>query len=104
MRGGMSDERGGAFAQFVTVQWDLTGLVPKNITPQQAASIPIPFATAVSYINYLFNSTMINAESWVKVQALYLRLKLPETPQTTRDKWIIIWSGVNYFLPNCFLQ
>ena len=34
-------------SRFVAIEWDLTGVVPSNISPQQAASIPIPFATAV---------------------------------------------------------
>lgn len=38
----------GAFAEYVTIDWDLTGVVPKNLSAEQAASIPIPFATAVS--------------------------------------------------------
>jgi len=63
----------GAFAEYVTVEWDTSGLVPPNITPQMAASIPIPFCTAV--------------------QALYLRLKIPEPPQKPTDRWILIWSG-----------
>lgn len=37
----------GAFAEYVTVPWDLTGVVPRNLSSEQAASIPIPFATAV---------------------------------------------------------
>lgn len=43
----------GAFAEYVTVPWDLTGLVPKNITPEQAAGIPIPFATVVRCLLYI---------------------------------------------------
>ena len=46
-RGGLDSERGG-FAEYAAAEWDLTSLVPGNITPEQAASIPIPYLTAVS--------------------------------------------------------
>ncbi|KAF8527063.1 hypothetical protein JB92DRAFT_2699590, partial [Gautieria morchelliformis] len=64
------------FNRFVTTEWDLSSVVPQNITPQQAASLPIPILTAV--------------------QALYLpsRLGLPEPPAQEPSKaWILIWSG-----------
>jgi len=78
IRGGFispkTDTQKGAFAEYVTVDWDLTGPVPKNIKAEQAASIPIPFATAV--------------------QAFYYRLKLPEYPaKSNKGEWILIWSG-----------
>ena len=38
----------GAFAEYIAVEWDLTGLVPENVSAEQAASIGIPYATAVS--------------------------------------------------------
>jgi NADPH:quinone reductase-like Zn-dependent oxidoreductase len=38
----------GAFAEYLTIDWDLTAIVPKNISAEQAASIPIPYATTVS--------------------------------------------------------
>ena len=47
MTGG-SVEGKGAFAEYVTVAWDTSSIVASNLTPQQAASIPIPFVTAVS--------------------------------------------------------
>lgn len=56
------------------MEWDLSSIVPDNVTPEEAASIPIPFLTAV--------------------QALYLRLKIPEPPRKLNGEWIIIWSGV----------
>lgn len=60
--------------RYVPVEWDLSSVLPSNINPQQAASIPIPFATAM--------------------QALFLRLKLPQYPETAQDApWILIWSG-----------
>jgi len=73
-RGGQGKK--GAFAEYITSDWDLTSLVPPNITNQQAASLPIPLLTAV--------------------QALYLpaRLGLPEPPVHSPTKeWILIWSG-----------
>jgi len=64
----------GAFAQFVTIEWDLTGLLPNNISSEQGASIPAPFATAV--------------------QTLYTRFKLPEYPaKSSKNEWILVWSG-----------
>ena len=47
MRGGFAPNKG-AFAEYVTTEWDITGVVPSNITALQAASIPIPYATAVT--------------------------------------------------------
>jgi len=72
MRGGFVEGKG-AFAEYVTVAWDVSSIVASNLTPQQAASIPIPFVTAI--------------------QALYLRLKIPEPPQSPNNKWILVWSG-----------
>jgi len=64
----------GAFAEYVTIDWDLTGAVPENVKAEQAASIPIPFATVV--------------------QALYHLLKIPEYPaKSNKGEWILIWSG-----------
>jgi len=64
----------GAFAEYIAVEWDLTGLVPENVSSEQAASIPIPYATAI--------------------QALYVRLKFPQYPaKSERGEWILIWSG-----------
>lgn len=33
------------------------------------------------------------------VQALYLRLGIPEPPQKANGEWILIWSGVCTKLP-----
>jgi len=74
----------GAFAEYIAVPWDLTGLVPEQVSVEQAASIPAPFATAV--------------------QALHLRLKVPDYHPGSRSRfdskgknengeWILIWSG-----------
>ena len=63
--------------RFVPIDWDLTSIVPPNISPDEAASIPIPFLTAV--------------------QCLYLRLGLPEPPAKVNGGWILIWSGVWLF-------
>ncbi|KAF8582081.1 NAD(P)-binding protein [Ramaria rubella] len=73
-RGGQGQK--GAFAEYITTDWDLSSVVPPNITPQQAASLPIPLLTAV--------------------QAFYLptRLGLPEPPVSEpTGEWILIWSG-----------
>jgi len=74
MKGGMSPTRG-AFAEYVAAAWDLTSVVPDNITPEQAASAPIPYSTAC--------------------MALYLKLQLPEPvqPPNSQDKWFLVWSG-----------
>jgi len=75
VRGGVTKDVG-AFAEYVSTEWDLTSVV-SGITPAQAASLPIPLVTAI--------------------QALYLHLKLPEPfPQPSpevKDRWILIWSG-----------
>lgn len=60
------------------MDWDLTSIVPSNISADEAASIPIPFMTAV--------------------QSLYLRLGLPEPPAKLNGEWILIWSGVRILL------
>jgi NADPH:quinone reductase-like Zn-dependent oxidoreductase len=41
VRGGKS-ETNGAFAEYIKQEWDITAEVPKNVTPAQAASAPIP--------------------------------------------------------------
>ena len=94
MHGGMSEESGAfteygftrifrqsasiffihTFHRFIPADWDLTSVVPPNITVDEAASIPIPFMTSV--------------------QCLYLRLGLPEPPAKMNGEWILIWSGV----------
>ncbi|KLO04399.1 GroES-like protein [Schizopora paradoxa] len=72
-RGGVDGERGG-FAEYVAVDWDLSSVVPSNVTPQEASSIPIPFLTSV--------------------QALYIHLGVPEPPEkVSGEPWILIWSG-----------
>jgi len=73
-RGGVGKK--GAFAEYITTDWDLASVVPPNVTPQQAASFPIPLMTAV--------------------QAFYLssRLGLPEPlVKNPSNEWILIWSG-----------
>lgn len=59
--------------RYVPVEWDISSVV-SGISAQQAASIPIPYVTAV--------------------QAFYLRLKLPQYPEKAAGApWILIWSG-----------
>ncbi|KZT35204.1 NAD(P)-binding protein [Sistotremastrum suecicum HHB10207 ss-3] len=70
-----ASQENGAFAEFVTSPWDTTSLVPPNITPQEAASIPIPFGTAV--------------------QAIHLILGIPQYPEKSEGDWIVIWSGAS---------
>ncbi|KAF8509905.1 hypothetical protein JB92DRAFT_2943277 [Gautieria morchelliformis] len=73
-RGGVNDK--GAYADYITTSWDLSSVVPPNVTSQQAATLPLTLMTAV--------------------QAFYLPtcLALPEPPvQTPSQKWILIWSG-----------
>lgn len=69
-------------SRYLAVEWDLSSVVPKNVTPEEAASIPIPLMTAV--------------------QALHLRLGIPEPPQKSNGEWILIWSGVWTNLPKQF--
>jgi NADPH:quinone reductase-like Zn-dependent oxidoreductase len=84
----------GAFAEYVTIAWDLTGIVPDNLSPAQAASIPIPFGTAVGVSrNYMICG---NNDRDYQVQALFYRLKLPQYPsKSDKSEWILIWSGVS---------
>ena len=63
--------------RYIPVEWDISSVVPSNISAEEAASIPIPFLTVV--------------------QAFYLRLGIPEPPQKLNGEWILIWSGVNTF-------
>jgi len=76
VRGGMSKENG-SFAEYVKQEYDVCFEVPDNVSPQQAASGPIPISTAA--------------------QALFLRLGLPKPADgpdaSFKDKWILIWSG-----------
>ncbi|CAD6588254.1 MAG: hypothetical protein CYPHOPRED_004324 [Cyphobasidiales sp. Tagirdzhanova-0007] len=75
VRGGTRKDNG-AFAEYVRTPWDITFEVPMNITPQQAASAPIPLFTVC--------------------QAFYLRLGFPrpgEDNNSLEGKWIVIWSG-----------
>ncbi|KIJ34626.1 hypothetical protein M422DRAFT_263178 [Sphaerobolus stellatus SS14] len=44
-RGGIGEK--GAFADYITTQWDLSSIVPPNITPQEAATLPLTLMTAV---------------------------------------------------------
>jgi len=74
---GSTNPDNGAFAEYVKQAWDLTWVVPSNVTPQQAASAPIPLLTAC--------------------QAMYLRqsLKRPDDgPDASYNgKWYLVWSG-----------
>lgn len=76
VRGGTNPDNG-AFAEYVKQAWDVTWVVPKNVSPQEAASAPIPLLTAC--------------------QAMYLRqgLKRPiDGPDpANKDKWYLVWSG-----------
>ncbi|KZT32638.1 GroES-like protein [Sistotremastrum suecicum HHB10207 ss-3] len=74
VRGAIS-ETNGAFSEYMTCLWDGTSLIPPSITPQEAASIPIPFATAM--------------------QCLYYKLPIPEYPHRSNGEWIVIWSGAS---------
>ena len=31
-----------------------------------------------------------------QIQCLYLRLKLPEYPETANGGWVLVWSGVTF--------
>lgn len=77
----------------MTCLWDGTSLIPPNITPQQAASIPIPFATAVK-TTPIYNRLCLYI---FQMQCLHYKLPVPEDPQKLNGEWIVIWSGVRYF-------
>ena len=95
MRGGFFEGKG-AFAEYVTVAWDVSSVVASNLPPQQAASIPIPFVTAVSTGRAAKHEGRIpNNLDHEQIQSLYLRMKIPEPPQPPSNKWILIWSGVS---------
>jgi NADPH:quinone reductase-like Zn-dependent oxidoreductase len=75
--GGMS-ETNGAYADFVLVPYDHLFRIPSKLSFAAAASIPIPAYTAV--------------------QALYLRLGLPEpdvetATRATEGPWLLVWSA-----------
>ena len=96
MRGGFVEGKG-AFAEYVTVAWDVSSVVASNLTPQQAASIPIPLVTAVSTKRAAkHKGRYLTPPINLQIQALYLRLKIPEPPQSPSNKWILIWSGVSH--------
>ena len=59
IKGSVSKDKG-AFAEYVTTEWDLSGVVPDNVTPEEAAGIPIPFATAVRFYQpYIWRDVLI---------------------------------------------
>ena len=82
------------------VEWDVTGLVPENITPQQAAAFGIPFASAVRLFWVIFIMRFALIQAPIKIQFLYFRLKIPEYPAQANGEWILIWSGVSPSLLN----
>jgi len=79
-RGGVSKDHG-AFAEYCAIHWQSCSLIPHNITFEHAATIPIPFFTAV--------------------QSLFLRLGLTEpTPEKSpplknNGQWVLVWSGAS---------
>ncbi|KZT32640.1 GroES-like protein [Sistotremastrum suecicum HHB10207 ss-3] len=73
---GAASPENGAFAEYVRTPWDVTSVVPSNVSPHQAASFPVPLST--------------------DVLALYGQLKIPQYPeQAPKDTWIVIWGGAS---------
>ena len=60
IKGSVSKDKG-AFAEYATTEWDLSGVVPDNVTPEEAAGIPIPFATAVRLYQPYLSGVSTNA-------------------------------------------
>jgi NADPH:quinone reductase-like Zn-dependent oxidoreductase len=73
--------------------WNLSGVVPENLSPAQAASISTPFGTALrvpSAIGFLL--IVIG----IQVQSLYYHLKLPQHPsKSDKGEWISILGGAS---------
>lgn len=63
----------GAFSHFVPVESSLVYAIPDNISFQQAATLPLAFATAV--------------------QAMYRRLALPEPYQSKTGEYFLVYGG-----------
>lgn len=97
VRGGKS-KTVGAFAEYIKQEYDLTAEVPKNITPAQAASAPIPCEYMHSYsttASVVLTFASVNTV-FTACQALYLRLGIPRPGQdntSVAGKWILVWSG-----------
>ncbi|KZS97296.1 GroES-like protein [Sistotremastrum niveocremeum HHB9708] len=73
---GAASPENGAYAEYVRTPWDVTSVVPSNVSPHQAASFPVPLST--------------------DVLALYGQLKIPQYPeQAPKDTWIVIWGGAS---------
>ncbi|KAH8819322.1 chaperonin 10-like protein [Xylogone sp. PMI_703] len=65
----------GAFSQFIPVESTLVYAIPDSISFQQAAVIPLAFATAV--------------------QAMYQRLALPEPYQSKTGEFFLVYGGAS---------
>lgn len=97
VRGG-KNKTNGAFAEYVKQEYDITAEVPKNITPAQAASAPIPCTCLNTMAIHLIstNPSIMSSTDYTACQALHLRLGIPRPGQDTSSvagKWILIWSG-----------
>jgi len=96
VRGGKSKTIG-AFSEYIKQEYDLTAEVPKNITPAQAASAPIPCMwqnVGIALVGYSLTAMLFAV--FTACQALYLRLGLPLPGQDTSSvagKWMLVWSG-----------
>lgn len=67
----------GAFAEYVAVAYDLTFEIPSSVTDAEAATLPIPFFTAVLALFHPKKLGLIE----------------PPGPPKEKDEWILIWSG-----------
>lgn len=63
----------GVFAEYAVIEKSLVYRIPDDITFQQAAAIPVAFATAV--------------------QAMFQRLKMPEPPQVAKGRRPFLANG-----------
>ncbi|CAB83005.1 Zinc-type alcohol dehydrogenase-like protein C2E1P3.01 [Schizosaccharomyces pombe] len=75
---GPLDGSNAAWREYITLDVNLVYFVPKNITPSQAATLPLTFTTASQGLNQ------------------YLGLPLPPTDgskNSAQQKWVLVWSG-----------
>lgn len=70
---GTSEDMGGAFAEYIAIDHSLVYEIPESVSYQDAAVIPLPFATAV--------------------QAMFQRLNLPEPSKPAKSTFPLLISG-----------
>lgn len=70
---GTSEDMGGAYAQYIAIDYSLVYEIPESISYQEAAVIPLPFGTAV--------------------QAMFQRLDLPEPSKPAKSTFPLLING-----------